>query len=147
MFWFKSFRKFFRKIAIFRNFDHWSEILSVSAGRPLGQGVCPSLILTCRAGKRGRPFGYLSILTCRGGKRGRPFGYLSILTCGGGHSHGGGSLVIPPFSPAGVAREEDPLGISPFSPAGVATAREEGSLGISFHSHLQGWPQPGRRAP
>ena len=43
MFWFKSFRKFFRKIAIFRNFVHWSEILSVSAGRPLGQGVCPSL--------------------------------------------------------------------------------------------------------
>jgi hypothetical protein len=44
MFWFKSFRKFFRKIAIFRNFDHWSEILSMSAGRPLGQVVCPSLI-------------------------------------------------------------------------------------------------------
>jgi hypothetical protein len=44
MFWFKSFRKFFRKIAIFRNFDHWSEILSMSAGRPLGQGVCPSLL-------------------------------------------------------------------------------------------------------
>ncbi len=43
MFWLKSFRKFFRKIAIFRNFDHWSEILSMSAGRPLGQGVCPSL--------------------------------------------------------------------------------------------------------
>jgi hypothetical protein len=43
MFWFKSFRKIFRKIAIFRNFDHWSEILSVSAGGPLGQGVCPSL--------------------------------------------------------------------------------------------------------
>ena len=49
MFWFKSFRKIFRKIAIFRNFDHWSEILSMSAGRPLGQGVCPSLILNyCR---------------------------------------------------------------------------------------------------
>jgi hypothetical protein len=45
MFWFKSFRKFFRKIVIFRNFDHWSEILSVSAGQPLGQGVCPSLVL------------------------------------------------------------------------------------------------------
>ncbi len=44
MFWFKSFRKFFRKIVIFRNFNHWSEILSVSAGRPLGQGVCPSLV-------------------------------------------------------------------------------------------------------
>jgi hypothetical protein len=39
MFWFKS----FRKIAIFRNFDHWSEILSMSAGRPLSQGVCPPL--------------------------------------------------------------------------------------------------------
>ncbi len=45
MFWFKSFRKFFRKIAIFRNFDHWSEILSMSAGRPLSQGVCPPLVL------------------------------------------------------------------------------------------------------
>jgi hypothetical protein len=43
MFWFKSFRKFFRKIAIFRNFDHWSEILSMSAGRPISQGVCPPL--------------------------------------------------------------------------------------------------------
>jgi hypothetical protein len=31
MFWFKSFRKFF---GIFRNFDHWSEILSLSADRP-----------------------------------------------------------------------------------------------------------------
>jgi hypothetical protein len=46
MFWFKSFRKFFRKIAIFRNFDHWSEILSMSAGRPLSQGVCPPLGLS-----------------------------------------------------------------------------------------------------
>ncbi len=43
MFWYKSFRKFFRKIAIFRNFDHWSEILSMSAGRPISQGVCPPL--------------------------------------------------------------------------------------------------------
>ncbi len=43
MFWFKPFRNFLRKIAIFRNFDHWSELLSMSAGRPLGQGVCPSL--------------------------------------------------------------------------------------------------------
>ncbi len=43
MFWFKSFRNFFRKIAIFRNFDHWSEILSMSAGRPISQGVCPPL--------------------------------------------------------------------------------------------------------
>jgi hypothetical protein len=43
MFWFKSFRKFFRKIAIFQNFDHWSEILSMSAGRPISQGVCPPL--------------------------------------------------------------------------------------------------------
>ena len=43
MFWFKSFRKFFRKIAIFRNFDHWSEILSLSADRPISQDVCPPL--------------------------------------------------------------------------------------------------------
>ena len=43
MFWFKPFRNFLRKITILRNFDQWSEILSVSAGRPLGQGVCPSL--------------------------------------------------------------------------------------------------------
>jgi hypothetical protein len=32
-----------RKITIFRNFDQWSEILSMSDGRPLSQGVCPSL--------------------------------------------------------------------------------------------------------
>ena len=38
------FEKFFRKIAIFRNFDHWSEILSMSAGRPISQGVCPPLV-------------------------------------------------------------------------------------------------------
>ncbi len=44
MFWFKSFRKFFWKIAIFRTFDHWSEILSMSAGRPISQGVCPPLL-------------------------------------------------------------------------------------------------------
>jgi hypothetical protein len=31
------------KITIFRNFDQWSEILSMSDGQPLGQGVCPSL--------------------------------------------------------------------------------------------------------
>jgi hypothetical protein len=43
MFRFRSFRIFCEKIAIFRTFDHWSEILSMSAGRPLGQGVCPSL--------------------------------------------------------------------------------------------------------
>ena len=43
MFWFKPFRNFLRKIAIFRNFDLWSEILSMSAGRPLSQGVCPPL--------------------------------------------------------------------------------------------------------
>ena len=43
MFWLKPFRNFLRKFTIFRNFDQWSEILSVSAGRPLGQGVCPSL--------------------------------------------------------------------------------------------------------
>ncbi len=43
MFWFKSFRNFFRKIAIFRNFDHWSEILSLSADRPISQDVCPPL--------------------------------------------------------------------------------------------------------
>jgi hypothetical protein len=46
MFWFKSFRKFFRKIAIFRNFDHWSEILSLSADRPISQDVCPPLPCT-----------------------------------------------------------------------------------------------------
>ena len=45
MFWFKPFRNFLRKIAIFRKFDHWSEILSMSAGRPLSQGVCPPLVL------------------------------------------------------------------------------------------------------
>ncbi len=43
MFRFRSFRIFCEKIAIFRTFDHWSEILSMSAGRPLGQGVCPPL--------------------------------------------------------------------------------------------------------
>jgi hypothetical protein len=43
MFWFKSFGKFCRKIAIFCTFDHWSEILSMSAGRPISQGVCPPL--------------------------------------------------------------------------------------------------------
>jgi hypothetical protein len=43
MFWFKPFRNFLRKITIFRNFDQWSEILSMSDGRPLSQGVCPSL--------------------------------------------------------------------------------------------------------
>ena len=46
MFWFKPFRNFLRKIAIFRTFDHWSEILSLSAGRPLSQGVCPALALS-----------------------------------------------------------------------------------------------------
>jgi hypothetical protein len=44
MFWFKPFRNFLRKIVIFRNFNHWSEILSMSAGRPLSQGVCPPLV-------------------------------------------------------------------------------------------------------
>ncbi len=43
MFWFKPFWNFLRKIAIFRNFDHWSELLSMLAGRPLSQGVCPPL--------------------------------------------------------------------------------------------------------
>ncbi len=43
MFWFKPFRNFLRKIAIFWNFDHWLEILSMSAGRPISQGVCPPL--------------------------------------------------------------------------------------------------------
>jgi hypothetical protein len=43
MFWFKPFRNFLRKFTIFRNFDQWSEILSMSDGRPLSQGVCPSL--------------------------------------------------------------------------------------------------------
>jgi hypothetical protein len=33
MFWFKPFRNFLRKITIFRNFDQWSEILSMSDGR------------------------------------------------------------------------------------------------------------------
>ena len=49
MFWFKSFRNFLRKIAIFRTFDHWSEILYWSAGRPIIQDVCPPLI--CRRSK------------------------------------------------------------------------------------------------
>ncbi len=44
MFWFKPFRNFLRKFRIFRNFDQWSEILSMSDGRPLSQGVCPSLL-------------------------------------------------------------------------------------------------------
>ncbi len=56
MFWFKPFRNFLRKIAIFRRFDHWSEILSMSAGRPLSQGVCPPLqntpLLPTGKGKR-----------------------------------------------------------------------------------------------
>jgi hypothetical protein len=51
MFWFKSFRNFLRKIAIFRTFDHWSEILSLSAGRPLSQGVCPALALPPPSGQ------------------------------------------------------------------------------------------------
>ena len=57
MFWFKSFRKFFRKIAIFQNFDHWSEILSLSADRPISQDVCPPLVVApadcCNYGKWG----------------------------------------------------------------------------------------------
>ena len=53
MFWFKPFRNFLRKNAIFRRFDHWSEILSMSAGRPLSQGVCPPLVrIPCVAGTR-----------------------------------------------------------------------------------------------
>ncbi len=43
MFWFKSFRNFFWKITIFCTFDHWSEILSLSAGRPISQDACPAL--------------------------------------------------------------------------------------------------------
>jgi hypothetical protein len=43
MFWFKPFRNFLRKIAILWTFDHWSEILSLSAGRPISQDVCPPL--------------------------------------------------------------------------------------------------------
>jgi hypothetical protein len=43
MFWFKPFRNFLRKIAIFWTFDHWSEILSLSAGRPISQDACPAL--------------------------------------------------------------------------------------------------------
>ena len=46
MFRFRSFQIFCEKIAIFRTFDHWSEILSMSAGRPLGQGVCPPLCVS-----------------------------------------------------------------------------------------------------
>ncbi len=46
MFWFKSFRKNFRKITIFCTFDHWSEILSLSAGRPISQDACPALRIT-----------------------------------------------------------------------------------------------------
>ncbi len=46
MFWFKSFRKFFLKIMIFCTFDHWSEILSLSAGRPISQDACPALALS-----------------------------------------------------------------------------------------------------
>ncbi len=44
MFWFKSFRKIFRKILIFCTFDHWSEILSLTAGRPISQDACPALL-------------------------------------------------------------------------------------------------------
>jgi hypothetical protein len=44
MFWFKPFRNFLRKFTIFRNFDQWSEISSMSDGRPSSQGVCPSLL-------------------------------------------------------------------------------------------------------
>jgi hypothetical protein len=43
MFWCTPFRNFLRKFTIFRNFDQWSEILSMSDGRPSSQGVCPSL--------------------------------------------------------------------------------------------------------
>ncbi len=44
MFWFKSFRNFLRKIVIFCTFDHWSEILSLSAGRPKSQDACPAMV-------------------------------------------------------------------------------------------------------
>jgi hypothetical protein len=44
MFWCTPFRNFLRKFTIFRNFDQWSEILSMSDGRPSSQGVCPSLL-------------------------------------------------------------------------------------------------------
>ncbi len=46
MFWFKSFQKFFQKIMIFCTFDHRSEILSLSAGRPISQDACPALALS-----------------------------------------------------------------------------------------------------
>ena len=46
-FWFKS----FRKIVIYCTFDHWSEILSLSAGRPISQGVCPPLVVTNEKGE------------------------------------------------------------------------------------------------
>jgi hypothetical protein len=50
MFWFKPFRNFLRKFTLFRNFDQWSEILSMSDGRPSSQGVCPSLYQPHRQG-------------------------------------------------------------------------------------------------
>ncbi len=46
MFWFKSLQRFFRKITIFCTFDHWSEILSLSAGRPISQDACPPLAIS-----------------------------------------------------------------------------------------------------
>ena len=55
MFRFRSFRIFYEKIVIFRTLDHWSEILSLSAGRPLSQGVCPSLV---------EGFTYVNTVTC-----------------------------------------------------------------------------------
>jgi hypothetical protein len=57
MFWFKPFQNFLRKIAIFKKFDHWSEIMSLSAGRPISQGVCPPLpdgIYCCSGSERDR---------------------------------------------------------------------------------------------
>jgi len=44
MFWFKSFRKFFRKIAIFRKFDHWSEILSDVGWSTIKSGCLPTTL-------------------------------------------------------------------------------------------------------
>ncbi len=89
MFWFKPFRNFLRKITIFRNFDQWSEILSVSDGRPLSQ-VFPSLavathqaLLRQLALRQERGEGHLE------GGEAQKVGYIILL----GNSH------IPPHTP------------------------------------------------
>ena len=88
MFWFKPFRNFLRKIAIFRTFDHWSEILSLSAGRPLSQGVCPSLALSPSPLDRGKWRNHPPH------SKPPPPQLMFPASCGGGEGKGAGNMVI-----------------------------------------------------